>query len=313
MERYIVHMSDEARVYPPRPRTVAPHREADLSTELNDAQASAATHGDGPLLIIAGAGTGKTRTLVYRVAHLLARNERPVRPERILLLTFTRRAAQEMLARAERLVGSVSRRVQGGTFHATAHRLLRRFGPLAGLPGDFTIMDQGDAEDLMQLSRATLGFARKDEKARRFPKKETLHHVYSRHVNTDIPVPAILNEELPQFREYEEEIARIFADYTRRKTDRNLVDYDDLLLFWAMLVDADGPIAAQIAGLHDHILVDEYQDTNALQARASSAASVAPTRTSRSSATMRKASMRFAAQPFGTSSTFPRTFPGRRW
>ena len=265
-------MSDEARLYPTRTRDVAPHREIDAAAELNDAQGRAAAHPDGPLLIVAGAGTGKTRTLVYRVAHLLSRPDRPVRAERILLLTFTRRSAQEMLARAERLVGSVSRRVHGGTFHATAHRLLRRFGPKAGLAGDFTIMDQGDSEDLMQLSRAALGLSRKDEKARRFPKKETLHHVYSRHVNTDIPVPAILNEEYPQFREYEEEIARLFGDYTRRKAERNLVDYDDLLLFWATLVDADGsgaagPITAEIAGLYDHLLVDEYQDTNALQAR----------------------------------------------
>jgi DNA helicase-2/ATP-dependent DNA helicase PcrA len=162
------------------------------------------------------------------------------------------------------------------------------------LPSDFTIMDQGDAEDLMQLSRAALGVAsgtaaggapapsaggaRSDGTARRFPKKATLHHVYSRHVNTEIPVAAILNDEFPQFREFEEAIASIFADYTRRKSERNLVDYDDLLLFWAMLVDGDGDpatpsgaaasaLGARIAGLYDHILVDEYQDTNHLQSR----------------------------------------------
>src|SRR6185503_21384854 len=139
-----------------------------LTSELNAEQAVAATFGDGPLLIIAGAGTGKTRTLIYRLAHLI---EKGVRPERILLLTFTRRAAQEMLARAERLVGATSRKVHGGTFHATAHRLLRRFGPAAGLAKDFTIMDQGDAADLMQLSRSQLGYA---QKSKRFPKKETL-------------------------------------------------------------------------------------------------------------------------------------------
>jgi DNA helicase II / ATP-dependent DNA helicase PcrA len=116
----------EPRVYEPRPREATPVSVRALATELNPEQAAAATHGDGPLLVIAGAGTGKTRTLVHRVAHLI---DRGVRPERILLLTFTRRAAQEMLARAERLVGPPSRSVQGGTFHATAHRLLRRFGP----------------------------------------------------------------------------------------------------------------------------------------------------------------------------------------
>ncbi len=258
---YICCMTDEARVYPQRPRTVEPREKTELAAGLNEAQARAAAHPDGPLLIIAGAGTGKTRTLVHRVAHLL---ERGIKPERILLLTFTRRSAQEMLARAERLVGSVSRSVQGGTFHGTAHRLLRRFGERAGLPHGFTIMDQGDAVDLMQLSRGKLGLG---DKKKRFPKKETLHHVYSRHVNTEYPVPAILSEEYPQFREFEEEIARIFADYTERKTERNLVDYDDLLLFWAMLVESESPLAEQIAGLYDHILVDEYQDTNHLQAR----------------------------------------------
>ena len=232
-----------------------------LAGELNPEQAAAATFNEGPLLIIAGAGTGKTRTLVYRVAHLI---ETGVPAERILLVTFTRRAAQEMLQRAERLVGSASRHVAGGTFHATGHRLLRRFGPSAGIPADFTIMDQGDAEDLMQLSRASLGLG---EKKKRFPKKETLHHIYSRHVNTEIAVDEILREEFPPFVDYREDIARVFADYTTRKGDRNLVDYDDLLLFWGAMLDTDPALADRIAGLYDHILVDEYQDTNVLQAR----------------------------------------------
>jgi DNA helicase-2/ATP-dependent DNA helicase PcrA len=233
----------------------------DLAAELNPEQAAAATHGDGPLLIVAGAGTGKTRTLVYRVAHLIGRG---VQPDRILLLTFTRRAAQEMLSRTERLVGSQSRRVHGGTFHATAHRLLRRFGPAAGLRSDFSIMDQGDAEDLMRLSRAQLGYA---EAKKRFPKKETLHYVYSRHVNTEIPVGEIIREEFPRFSDYEQDFSRIFADYTRRKAERNLVDYDDLLLFWAILQETQTPLADRIRGLYEHVLVDEYQDTNVLQAR----------------------------------------------
>src|SRR5512143_4271530 len=126
-----------ARIYAARERLV-PASNKDLAADLNPQQLAAATHGDGPLLIIAGAGTGKTRTLVYRVAHLI---DRGVAPERILLLTFTRRAAHEMLSRAERLVGAASTRVQGGTFHATGHRLLRQFGPEAGMPRDFSIMD----------------------------------------------------------------------------------------------------------------------------------------------------------------------------
>jgi DNA helicase-2/ATP-dependent DNA helicase PcrA len=233
----------------------------DLAAELNREQAAAATHGDGPLLIIAGAGTGKTRTLVHRVAHLIGRG---VRPDRILLLTFTRRAAQEMLGRAERLVGAASARVHGGTFHATAHRLLRHYGPAAGLPRDFTILDQADAEDLMGIARAALGYGKRKS---RFPKKETLHWVYSRHVNTDVGVEDILREELPPFAELAPDFLRIFADYTGRKGERNLVDYDDLLLFWAAMLEGSPELGGRIAGLYEHLLVDEYQDTNALQAR----------------------------------------------
>ncbi len=247
-------------VYPARERIVAAARR-DLTAELNPEQAAAAVHGDGPLLIIAGAGTGKTRTLVYRVAHLI---ESGVAPERILLLTFTRRAAHEMLSRAERLVGSASARVQGGTFHATGHRLLRQFGPEAGLPRDFSIMDQGDAEDLMQLARANLGFGKQEK---RFPKKESLHYIYSRHLNAELSVEEILESEYPQFVEFTRDVVRIFAEYTSRKSERNLVDYDDLLLFWALMLEQSASIGDRIAALHDHILVDEYQDTNLLQAR----------------------------------------------
>jgi DNA helicase-2/ATP-dependent DNA helicase PcrA len=258
---------DEPRVYGAREREVRAQNAGDPADGLNEAQARAVAHGDGPLLVVAGAGTGKTRTLVHRVARLLADG---AKPERILLLTFTRRSAQEMLSRVERLVGGSSRAVAGGTFHSTAHRLLRRFGSQAGLGADFTILDQGDAEDLMQLSRAHLGLG---DRKKRFPKKETLHHVYSRHVNTELPVSAILSGEYPQYVELEESFSRVYADYTARKQERNLVDYDDLLLFWALLVgDAEGSVASsgladKIAGLYDHILVDEYQDTNVLQAR----------------------------------------------
>ena len=254
-------MTETLKVYPARPRLEPSGGGRDFTAELNSEQAAAATHGDGPLLIIAGAGTGKTRTLVYRVAHLI---ERGIAAERILLLTFTRRAAQEMLSRAERLVGSNSKRVHGGTFHATAHRLLRRYGPAAGLAKDFTIMDQGDSADLMQLSRAQLGYA---AKSKRFPKKETLQYVYSRHLNTGISIEDIVRDDYPQFVDYLEDFGKIYGDYTRRKQERNLVDYDDLLLFWALLLEASPELGAKISGLYDHILVDEYQDTNVLQAR----------------------------------------------
>ncbi len=253
--------NDQPRVYQHRtPEGIPVPR--DLRAELNPEQGAAATFGEGPLLIIAGAGTGKTRTLTYRVAHLI---QHGVPPERILLLTFTRRSAQEMLSRVERLVGSAGRHVHGGTFHATGHRLLRRFGAAAGVSPDFTIMDQGDAEDLMQLCRAQVVGAA--AKKKRFPKKETLHHIYSRHVNTDLPIPGILGTEYPAFLEYEEAILRIFADYTERKAGRNLVDYDDLLLFWLAMLEGADSLGARIASRYDHLLVDEYQDTNTLQAR----------------------------------------------
>jgi DNA helicase II / ATP-dependent DNA helicase PcrA len=254
-------VTETLKVYPSRERLETVGTPRDFAAELNPQQAAAATHGDGPLLIIAGAGTGKTRTLVYRVAHLI---DRGVAAERILLLTFTRRAAQEMLSRAERLVGSNSKRVHGGTFHATAHRLLRRYGPAAGLPKDFTIMDQGDSADLMQLSRAQLGYA---ARIKRFPKKETLQYVYSRHINTGIPVEDIVRDEYAQFVDYLEDFAKIYVDYVRRKQERNLVDYDDLLLFWALMLEASPELRQKIGGMYDHLLVDEYQDTNVLQAR----------------------------------------------
>ena len=253
-------MTDELRIYPRREREVVVATR-DFSAELNPEQLAAAAHGDGPLLIIAGAGTGKTRTLVYRVAHLI---DRGIAPERILLLTFTRRAAQEMLSRAERLVGTASSKVHGGTFHATGHRLLRQYGKRAGLPSEFSIMDQGDAVDLMGIARANLGVGKKEK---RFPKKETLHWIYSRHINTEHPIEDVLHEQAPQFLDYSQEIVRVFAEYISRKQERALVDYDDLLLCWALMLEHSPEIATRISGMYDHVLVDEYQDTNQLQGR----------------------------------------------
>jgi len=254
-------MADEPRLYRPRERDLPPSDEHKVTASLNPDQARAVTFGDAPLLVIAGAGTGKTRTLIHRVAALV---DRGVPPERILLLTFTRRAAAEMLSRAEKLVGSKGSRVHGGTFHSVGHRLLRQFGPAAGLPADFTIMDQGDAEDLMQLARGAMGLGKS---SKRFPKKETLHWLYSRHINTELPLDELLHRDAPQFLEYEEQINSLFADYTLRKHERNLVDYDDLLVFWALMLEASPALASRIYGMYDHVLVDEYQDTNLLQAR----------------------------------------------
>ncbi|MGH7679096.1 MAG: ATP-dependent helicase [Gemmatimonadaceae bacterium] len=253
-------MTEELRFRPRRERVVSASGR-DFSTELNAEQLSAATHGEGPLLIIAGAGTGKTRTLVYRVAHLI---DHGVPPDRILLLTFTRRAAQEMLSRAERLVGTASSRVHGGTFHSTGYRFLKRFGGGAGMPSEISIMDQGDAVDLVGIARASLGVGKKEK---RFPKKESLHWIYSRHINTEEAVEDIVHAAYPQFLDYMSEITRIFAEYIARKQERSLVDYDDLLLCWALLLEHSAELSARITQLYDHVLVDEFQDTNQLQSR----------------------------------------------
>ncbi len=262
-----MRMADLTRIHLPTHREIPAPPADSLGPALNAAQAQAASHGDTPLLIVAGAGSGKTRTLIHRVAHLINRG---VPASRILLLTFTRRASQEMLDRCQRLVGSASQQVQGGTFHGIAHRLLRRFGPAAGLPADFTILDQGDAADLMGLSRAALGYAdslKAPKSAARFPRAETLLTMYSRQVNSDRPIADLVGERWPHFLAWVGDIEPLFRDYVRRKAERNLVDYDDLLLSWALLLEQAPPIAEQIRALYDHVLVDEYQDTNPLQSR----------------------------------------------
>jgi DNA helicase-2/ATP-dependent DNA helicase PcrA len=225
---------------------------------LNPAQREAATAGGGPLLVVAGAGTGKTLTLACRVAYLI---DSGVPPQRILLLTFSRRASREMLARAGRMAGEAAAgRVWGGTFHAVANRLLRAYGRALGLRPDFTVMDQGDAADLMNLVRGDLGLA---EGNRRFPRKETLAAIYSRTVNAGTKLSAVLEADFPWCLRDMEGIRAIFDGYGPRKREQNVLDYDDLLLYWLALVRA--PIGGRVASLFDHILVDEYQDTNAMQ------------------------------------------------
>jgi DNA helicase-2/ATP-dependent DNA helicase PcrA len=227
---------------------------------LNEAQVAAATHGEGPLLVVAGAGTGKTTTLAARVAHLLARG---VRPERLLLLTFSRRAAAQMLSHAERITGDAGAgRVWGGTFHAVANRLLRLHGRALGLPPDFTVLDQGDAADLLGLLREELGLATTE---RRFARKETLAAIYSRTVNAATPLADVVAAHYPWCTDDVDDIRELVKAYTGRKRRQHLLDFDDLLLFWKALVESPGT-AGQVAAMFDHVLVDEYQDTNALQA-----------------------------------------------
>jgi DNA helicase-2/ATP-dependent DNA helicase PcrA len=232
---------------------------------LDERQREAVSHGDEPLLIVAGAGTGKTTTLACRVAHLI---ERGVRPERILLLTFARRAAAEMLRRVDGLLRSrpgeraASGRVWGGTFHAVATRLLRLHGEQIGLHPGFTIHDRCDSEDLLEVLRAELGLASGD---RRFPRKATCADIYSRCVNGREPLPELLGRAFPWCAEHADGLKLLFRTYTHRKAEQRVLDYDDLLLFLDGLL-ADPAAGPAVRGRFDAVLVDEYQDTNALQA-----------------------------------------------
>jgi DNA helicase-2/ATP-dependent DNA helicase PcrA len=228
--------------------------------ELNPEQREAVRHDGSHLLIVAGAGSGKTRTLACRVARLLAGG---VPPERILLLTFSRRAAREMLTRAGQLAEAEgARRVWGGTFHAVANRLLRQHGAAVGLRDGFTVIDQSDQTDLLGLIRHDLGLG---ERGRRFPKKETLASIYSCVVNAQAKLSDVAERVYPWCRDDVADIKEIFATYVERKRARNVVDFDDLLLYWRALASSDG-VGRQLQTGFDHILVDEFQDTNAVQA-----------------------------------------------
>jgi DNA helicase II / ATP-dependent DNA helicase PcrA len=233
--------------------------------ELNREQRAAVTHGAGPLLVLAGAGSGKTGTLACRVAHLIASG---AEPSRICLLTFSRRAAQEMLARAGRLTNrTAAGRVWGGTFHAVANRVLRLHGRRLGLDPAFTVMDQGDTADLLGLVRHDLLATKEGTSAqgRRFPRAETLADVYSRTVNTQQALSAVLNRDFPWCADEADGVRAVFEAYTARKREQHLLDFDDLLVCWRALGAVPGG-AELLARLWDHVLVDEYQDTNNLQA-----------------------------------------------
>ena len=236
---------------------------------LNDAQRQAVEHGvnDGdtrPLLIVAGAGSGKTNTLAHRVAHLIRHGADPAR---ILLLTFSRRAAQEMERRAETVLAGVQRGVVSlpwsGTFHSIGARLLREYAPRIGLDEAFTIHDRGDAEDLMGMVRHELGL---DSTEQRFPKKGTCLSIYSRAVNGQELLDEVLAQFFPWCAQWEAELRRLFAAYVEAKAEQNALDYDDLLLYWAEMM-GEPSLAEEVGARFDHVMVDEYQDTNRLQAR----------------------------------------------
>ncbi len=231
----------------------------DYSAALNPQQLAAVTAGDGPSLVIAGAGSGKTRTLVYRVAYLI---DSGVNPSNILLLTFTRKSAQEMIERASALIGARSERVCGGTFHSVANTLLRRYGRAIGIEPGFTILDRGDAEDLIALVRSQLGL---NEKDKRFPRKGTVAEMFSKCDNTMRSLEEIVLEEFSHFADHLNDLGRLQQAYRVAKRQRQLLDYDDLLVMLRELL-RDESTRLSISRLYRYILVDEYQDTNRLQA-----------------------------------------------
>jgi DNA helicase-2/ATP-dependent DNA helicase PcrA len=232
---------------------------ASLLDGLNEEQSQAAAHPGGPLLILAGAGTGKTRTLVARAAWLCGQG---VQPSRILLLTFTRRAADDMLSRATAGARSASGRITGGTFHAIAHRIIREHAESFSLPAEFTVIDPADMADLLDARRADHGLAGTQ---RRAPRAAACADIYTRCVNTQQTVAEVVRGGFPWCTEYTGQLAELFRGYVAHKRSHALVDFDDLLLLWrAALADpAAGPV---LRGMFDAVLVDEYQDVNAVQA-----------------------------------------------
>jgi DNA helicase-2/ATP-dependent DNA helicase PcrA len=228
--------------------------------ELNPQQLEVVMHAGGPMLALAGAGTGKTRTLVYRTSRLI---EDGVPPGSILLLTFTNKAAREMMGRVEQLVERAATRVAGGTFHAAGHRILRRYADLLGYTRRFSIIDREDAGDLMGAAVADVS---PELPSRRLPRPSLLVDLYSFVINTGREFSEVLTERAPQFHDEADLIAEIFKRYLERKRDADLMDFDDLLLNWLLLLNRFPRARAELRGHFSHILVDEYQDTNRLQA-----------------------------------------------
>ncbi len=232
----------------------------DYAKELNDQQLQVVHAGEGPLLVIAGAGSGKTRTLTCRVARLL---ESGVPPSQILLLTFTNKAAREMLRRVEALVRGDIRSITGGTFHHVGNLVLRRHTGLLGLPPGYTIMDREDARDLMDDVAAR---NRALQEFKKFPKGDVLLELLSFSRNTEIPLERVITEKYPVFFEIKDLVLQTCNLYTGRKRDLNVVDFDDLLVFWRDLLRKHEEVREAQRRLWRHVLVDEYQDTNRLQA-----------------------------------------------
>jgi DNA helicase-2/ATP-dependent DNA helicase PcrA len=230
---------------------------ADLLGELDDEQRLAATHPPGPLLVLAGAGTGKTRTLVARAAWLCGQG---LDPERVLLLTFTRRSADDMLARAAPEGGA--RRIRGGTFHSVAHGVIRRHAESFSLPPEFSVIDPGDVTDLFEVLRGQYGLVTTQ---RRAPRAAACADIYTRCVNTQRPITEVIAAGFSWCTDFTSELSALFTGYVAHKRAHALVDFDDLLLLWRAGL-ADSAAGPALRGMFDAVLVDEYQDVNAVQA-----------------------------------------------
>jgi len=248
----MTRLSDDAC----RPSGLRPAWEEDL----NDAQRAAIEHTEGPLLVIAGAGSGKTRTLTHRVARLVSAG---VPPAAILLLTFTRKASQEMLQRATRLLDNRCERVSGGTFHSFSNLKLRQYASCLSLSPDFAILDRSDAEDLIGLIRKETD----GSPGRPLPRKNTLADIFSRAVNKVLPIEEVVFADYPHFSELTETLVSMFGEYTRRKREHHFLDYDDLLICFQRLLQDFPDVRRRISSGHQYIMVDEYQDTNKIQAQ----------------------------------------------
>ncbi len=228
---------------------------------LNKQQLEAVFHDSGPALVIAGAGTGKTRTLVHRVARLV---ESGVDPHQILLLTFTRRASKEMLNRASSILDDRCKSIQGGTFHFYCSRLLHQYAERLGFPENFTIIDTTDALEVIQLVRTQLNLHQKNK---RFPNKNTLLNIISTSVNKHLDIKVTIQDQYPQFIERTEDIERVAEAYAEYKSKNSVMDFDDLLIKTKELLEQHEDIRIKVASKNLHVMVDEYQDTNKLQAR----------------------------------------------
>jgi len=228
--------------------------------ELNPSQLEAVNFTQGPLLVIAGAGSGKTRTLTYRVAHLV---EEGVSPGSILLLTFTRKSAQEMLKRATELLDDRCKRVAGGTFHSFAYAILQKYAYKVGFENGFSIIDRADSEDLISMMRKEMTGA---SKSGSLPRKQTLANIFSRAVNKDMSVEDIVLNDYTQFMRHLEAIHEMSKAYQRQKAEHNFMDYDDLLIYLEMLLKEHTDVRDNICKTYQYLMVDEYQDTNKIQA-----------------------------------------------